>query len=164
MIEVSERLYVGNQNDYENTVKLQGDAWHVVHACKEPYHRQALGYTGRSAPKDHKEYLIALRDYRLILNLIDPDNPAYVPKEIIDAALEFIHEGLSLDKKVLVHCNLGKSRSPSIAMLYLATQSKIPSASLLEAEAAFKKLYSQYMPGAGMRGFMQQHWDIYCKK
>lgn len=46
MIEVYPKLFVGNQQDYDLTVKTQAD-WRVVHACKEPYHRQALGYGGR---------------------------------------------------------------------------------------------------------------------
>ena len=57
---------------------------------------------------------------RLYLNLIDPPNPAYIPKEIIDAALEFIDKGLKDGKRVLVHCNQGESRSPGIGLLYLA--------------------------------------------
>lgn len=63
MIEVAKNLFVGNQNDYENLVKLRND-FSVVHACKEPYHRKVLGYSGRGAPKNHPEYLIARRGDR----------------------------------------------------------------------------------------------------
>jgi hypothetical protein len=55
MIEVMPRLYVGNQIDWETNVKHKGTGnpkpgWSVVQACKEPYHREALGYIGRGAP------------------------------------------------------------------------------------------------------------------
>jgi hypothetical protein len=110
MRKVMQNLFVGNEVDYETNVR-NDNSWAVVHACKEPYHRQALGYSGRGAPKGHPEYLIAKRGTRLILNMVDADNPAYIPKEIIDAALQFIHEQLASGKKVLVHCNQGASRS-----------------------------------------------------
>src|ERR1035437_3624457 len=116
MIEVLSNLFVGSQDD---EVSIHGQSgWFVVHACKEPYHRQALGYSGRAAPKNHPEYLIARRDNRLVLNLVDADDPAYIPAEIMDVAVTFIHEHLSAGRRVLVHCNQGLSRSPAIAMLY----------------------------------------------
>ena len=58
MIEIYPNLFVGDQGDYEYQVKGQ-DGWAVVHACKEPYHRQLLGYRTRGAPKGHPEYLYA---------------------------------------------------------------------------------------------------------
>ena len=42
MIRIYSDLFVGDQGDYEYQVKGQ-DGWAVVHACKEPYHRQLLG-------------------------------------------------------------------------------------------------------------------------
>jgi hypothetical protein len=104
MIEIYPKLHIGNQDDYELNVARQ-PGWAVVHACKEPYHRQALGYTGRAVSKTHPEYLIARRENRLILNLVDVDNPAYIPKEIMDAALMFVHEQLSAGVKVLSQCS-----------------------------------------------------------
>jgi predicted protein tyrosine phosphatase len=161
MIEIYPNLHIGNQDDYELNVARQS-GWAVVHACKEPYHRQALGYTGRAVSKTHPEYLIARRENRLILNLVDVDNPAYIPKEIMDAALTFVDEQLSSGIKVLVHCNQGGSRSPSIGLLYLAKfTDKLPTSSFSEAENSFRSLYPPYSPAAGVRGFMMQHWTLY---
>ena len=50
MIEVHPRLFIGTEFDYESQVRQQA-GWWVVHACKEPYHRQLLGYTGDLHPK-----------------------------------------------------------------------------------------------------------------
>jgi len=72
MIEVYLNLFVGDQSDYEINVATQ-EGWAVVHACKEPYHRQALGYRVRGAPKDHPEYLVARRGNRLILNIVEDE-------------------------------------------------------------------------------------------
>jgi hypothetical protein len=162
MIEIFPGLHVGNQDDYERVVKHQ-DGWRIVHACKEPYHRRELRYSTRGAPKNHPEYLIAPRGHRLILNFVDAPDPAYIRKEIVDAALDFIAEGLRSGQKVLVHCNLGESRSPAIGLLYLAASTgTIPTGSLEEAESAFLKIYPGYRPGTGIRGFLAQHWGEYC--
>jgi hypothetical protein len=93
MTEIHKNLYVGNETDYELKV-INQDGWNVIHACKEPYHRQALSYSGRGAPKDHPEYLMAKRENRLILNLVDVENPAYIAKEIMDEALQFIAQNM----------------------------------------------------------------------
>lgn len=137
--------------------------WTVVHACKEPYHRQLLGYTGRGAPKDSPEYLYACRADRLYLNLVDADDPAYIPNEIIRTAIAFINEAIMTNKNCLVHCNLGESRSPSIGLLYLASIGAIPNKSLIDAEVAFIERYPSYNPKAGMRGFLLAHWEEYVK-
>lgn len=163
MIEVFSNLYIGTVDDYEFRVKNQ-EGWSVVHACKEPYHRRELGYKSQGAPKEHPEYLIAKRENRLILNLVDAPNPAYIPKEIIDAALGFIHNGLNEGGKVLIHCNLGESRSPSIGLLYLAIHTEKFSKEFVTAENEFRQIYPLYNPGAGMKGFLVQNWSTYVRE
>lgn len=160
MIEVYPSLFVGNEADACNVLYAPG--WYIVHAYKEPFHRQALGYAGRGAPKDHPEYLVAKRDGRLILNLIDAPNPAYIPKEVIDAALEAIHQNVS-QSKVLVHCNQGMSRSPTIALLYLLKHTEeLNFESLSGMLEKFKTLYPAYSPAKGMAGFVEKYWLEYA--
>lgn len=85
-----------------------------------------------------------------------------IPKEIIDAALRFIDKALKLGGRVLVHCNLGESRSPSLGLLYLAIHTDaLPRVSLVEAEVAFRRLYPAYSPKGGMRCFLANHWNHY---
>lgn len=160
MQEILKNLYLGDQMDYETLVNGQKD-WAVVQACKEPYHRKALGYTGRGAPKSHPEYLIAKRDNRLILNLVDVDNPNWISPDIIDNALVFIKENLIEGKKVLVHCNQGMSRSAGIGLLYLVSSGQLKSSNFEEAETAFRKVYKPYNPANGMREFMRKKWSKY---
>lgn len=163
MVEVYPNLYVGDQDDYDLDVAHQS-GWAVVHACKEPYHRQALGYSGRAAPKTHPEYLVARRGHRLMLNIVDVDNPAFFDRRMIDEALSFIDENLNKGVKVLVHCNLGESRSPSIALLYMAIHKALPATSLDEAEVKFREIYPNYSPKPGIRGYLAQNWEDYCGK
>ena len=54
MKEIIHNLYIGSQDDYEQVVKYEV-GWRIIHACKEPYHRNALGYKGQGAPKESPE-------------------------------------------------------------------------------------------------------------
>jgi len=162
MIEIYKNLYIGNELDYEGHVK-NDPTWQIVHACKEPYHRQLLGYTGRGAPKDHPEYLFAHRENRLYLNIVDAADPAYIPKEIIDVALDFMKQSQNESMPCLVHCNQGESRSPSIGFLYMAAQGLLKNRNFIEAENEFRKIYPTYNPKSGIRGFVQMNWAKYVK-
>lgn len=159
MIEVCPNLFVGNESDA--VAVLQEGNFYIIHACKEPFHRQALGYSGRAAPKTHPEYLIARRDGRLILNLVDVHDPKYIAKEIMDAAVEAIAENIS-EKKVLVHCNQGMSRSPTIALLYLLKHTnELDTASLASVLHSFRIKYPAYNPAGGVGGFVEHYWQEY---
>lgn len=159
MLEVHPGFFVGDEMD-ERRVRGEPD-WFFIHACKEPYHRQALGYTGRAAAKDHPEYLIARRDGRLILNLVDVADVNYVAVEIVDASLEAIHANLG-SARVLLHCNQGQSRSPSIALLYLSRHTdRFVGMGVDDAVAAFRALYPPYAPARGMADYVRLNWDRY---
>ena len=159
MIDVCQNFYIGNDTDASRIISQAG--WYIVHACKEPYHRQALGYTGRAAPKTHPEYLIARRENRLILNLVDVPNPEYISKDIMDTAVDAIATNIQ-SKKVLVHCNQGVSRSPTIAFLYLLKHTSILDSDDLDiALMQFKSLYPDYNPANGVAGFVERYWRDY---
>lgn len=162
MVEIVKNLYIGSQDDYELNVKFQTD-WFVIHACKEPYHRQALGYTGRAVANTHPEYLIAERGNRLILNLVDVADPKYIAKEIIDKAIASIDKNREI-KNVLVHCNQGMSRSATIGLLYLHHVGIISTDNFKEAEKEFLQLYPNHNPANGMRIFAETHWGDYRAK
>jgi predicted protein tyrosine phosphatase len=157
--EVYPSLFCGDINSYPPAADMSN--WAVVHACKEPHHRTMLGYTGRGAPKDSPEYLFAERGNRLALNIVDAPSSIFFDKGMIDKALSFIEQKLGEGLKVLVHCNEGRSRSPSIVLLYLIKHSIIKGDTLEDCEAEFLKVYPEYMPGTGMRGFVKEHWEEY---
>ena len=162
MIEVYPNLFVGNQLAYESQVRLidsPKQGWCVVHCCKEPYHRHALGYTGRGAPKDHAEYLFAFRGTRLCLNLVDVDNADYSNKTLIDAALKFIGDSLAEGNKVLVHCNQGQSRGPSVALLYLGiADQRYAGLNAADAMLAFQEVYPLFSPANGFSDYLIRNW------
>ena len=162
MKEILDNLYIGNQDDYEYNVKnLPG--WAVIHACKEPYHRNLLGYQTKGAPKNHSEYFFAERDDILYLNLVDAPDPAFIPTVIIDKAIQFIDMKLNEGKKVLVHCNQGMSRSAILGLLYLTYTGAYENLRYFDAEIEFVKVYPDFNPANGVRGYAIQNWDKYCK-
>jgi hypothetical protein len=156
MIEIHPNLFIGNMDDAAKVVGIEG--WHVIHAAKHPYHQQALGYKSQAAPKDHREYLIARRPGLTILNLVDAPNPAYIPDEIVTAALADIDANLAVGK-VLINCNQGLSRAPTLGLLYLRRHTdRFANMSHEEAVAEFKGIYPDYAPAGGMDGYAKGHW------
>ena len=160
MIEITPNVFIGNEADYEFDVQFR-QGWSTIHACKEPYHRAALGYTGRACSTDNPEYLLARRDNRLMLNLVDVDNPDWISPIIIDAALAFIDEQIALGQQVLVHCNQGQSRAAGIGLIYLAGKNQFSGMTFEQAEEAFIKIYPDYSPALGVRGFCSANWEKY---
>jgi len=160
MKKIHNQVFVGDQEDYENDV-IRRTNWYVVHACKEPYHRKLLGYSGRGAPKNHPEYLYAKRTNALFLNLIDANDPKYIPKKIIDIALHQIDCQSKIGRNVLIHCNKGESRGPTIGFLYLCAIGFFSEDSYLTAMRRFIRIYPKYKPAKGMELFAKKHWKDY---
>jgi hypothetical protein len=164
MIQIAHKLWVGNQQDFDNLDAGLGTEWAVVFAARDPWHRKELGYTGRGAPPDHPEYLFARRDDRLMLNLVDAQDPKYIRQEAIDEAMRFIEEyrekfdNPNDPRAVMIVCNQGLSRSPTLALLYKPWPATI---SFEDAVAEFLEAYPAYAPGAGMREFARANWGYY---
>lgn len=169
MIEVFPRLFVGGADALlhaDSGIGMVSPGWFVVSAARDPWHREALGYTGRGAPKDDPEYLLAHRDRRLLCNLIDADDPAFVREEIVTGVIEAIDTALSAGNiKVLIHCNQGQSRAPTLALLWARWTSKAPLVSaafrLLTADQALeamKHAYPPFKPSKGMEGYVRNNW------
>lgn len=147
-------FYVGSLQD---CFREERENWSVVHACKDPCHKDAVGYR-KDLPESHKNYLKYEEGSHLYLNLIDPDvRPLFYPSSF-DTALEFISDKID-DNKILIHCNKGLSRSPSIALLYLANEEMIDSSSYKSAWEEFQdKYYPNYEPSGGIRKFLNRNW------
>lgn len=161
MIEIYDNLFIGKDEDAEQLLNEGTDGWAIVHACKEPWHRKLLGYTTKGAPKDHPEYYFAIRDNRMFMNLVDAPKSIFFDRDLIDEALFFIEESLENNFKVFVHCNEGKSRSASLGLLFLIKQRVLYNDTLEACEAEYLKIYPNYDPGDGIRGFVKENFDRY---
>ncbi len=96
---------------------------------------------------------------------MDAPDPAYIPGEIINTALEFIDASLRAGNRVLVHCNEGCSRSPGIGLLYLAKYTdRLPGGDFIRAEEVFRSIYPPYNPKSGVRGCMVANWNRYANR
>jgi protein-tyrosine phosphatase len=154
MIEVHPKLYVGTESDCFFDSR---DDWVVVHACKSPCHQKAVGYHG-NLPSTHPNYLVLERGTHLFLNMIDPDTPLF-KLPLFDSALSFIDRYFSTHK-VLIHCNKGNSRAPSLALLYLAKRARvINSESYATAARDFRAKFPSYQPSLGIQIYLTEHWS-----
>lgn len=158
MIEVRNDLWVGDGTDYEEVKKAKEGEWAIVQAAKEPYHREALEYTGNAAPKDNPEYLFALRDglSKIILNMVDADDPKYFQDKMVFAAIAFIDSWMGL-RKVLIHCNKGESRAPGLAMLWMGLHGELDD-NFVIAHMKFIEKYPKFDPRPGMRAYLLTKW------
>lgn len=158
MKEIDTNIFVGSLVDYES-IKNHPD-FVFVQACKEPCHRKALGYKGKTVDKNHPEYLVAYRPERIILNMVDTDTGNYFSNILFEKSIDFISLNIQNHKKVLIHCNKGFSRSPSIGLLYLAINQKIRNKTFWDAKEDFLKIYPEYNP-KGVQDFLSSNWSNY---
>lgn len=92
------------------------------------------------------------------INLLGYDT--FNPTEVVP---EFIADlGLKKVEKVLIHCNQGISRSPSIGLLYLAVKGIIKNENYNIAKEDFIKIYPKYEP-SGIKEFLEINWSNYFK-
>ena len=161
MTKIHSNLFIGGDADCDACAINPEFA--IVHACKT-CHQQALKYSG-ALPPTHPNYLIYEHGSHLYLNMVDMPNEL-LPKfthPIFECAMGFINREIK-NKKVLIHCNFGVSRSPSLGLVYLASTGVISNNSLEEAINEFEELYPKYAPGTGIILYMKHNWDFLMKK
>ncbi len=129
----------------------------IIHACKDPCHKVAVGYSG-ALDKQHPHYLIYRRGNHLYLNMIDSYNPLFY-FDLFRVAQDFIEEYIG-KMQVIVHCNGGVSRSPSIVLHYMVRNNLLPKATYREAALAFQARYP-YNPGIGIQRFFAANWSMF---
>jgi hypothetical protein len=159
--EIHPGLFVGPQTDYERLVAGR-PGWSIVHAAKEPFHREAVGYAGANPDKDAGEYFVARRGHRLMLNLIDAPIDVDIPETIFQTALAFIHERLAAGDKVMIHCEQGVSRSATIGLLYLLLHTQALASTTCRAGLLkYHEIYPPFSPGRAMRYNLERQWAAY---
>lgn len=168
MYKIVDKLYVGTPNDLPCAMR---NDMSILGVCKDPLHRQharlrgayADGYITKSMPADEPEYLFAKRRNALYCNLVDAPDMKYISDVIIDRALDFIDEEHADGKDVLIVCNHAKSRSPSVALMWLIRHGHIVESDIKPLESildAFRRLcYYNYEPGAGFAAYTMKFWE-----
>lgn len=155
MIKVYERVAVGS----EAYCRTGNHDISVVHACKSPCHQRAVGYRG-SLLKTHPNYLSLVTGNNLFLNIIDPPKPLF-PDELFKVFLNFSRNQWNSGATILIHCNQGESRAPSLALVFLAKHIKAISNESYDAACAdFTKLFPSYTPGTGIQLYLTSRWSM----
>lgn len=155
MHEVIKRIWVGDQDD---APKAFDKNFAVCSVVKEgPVgHRSVLKYTTLAAPHDENYYYV-IRGKHFAGNLLDLDDPDFTPSEVINPALEFIKKHYDSGDDILIHCERGHSRGPSVCLMFLKTISEMPYP-FVRAEKIFRTLYPKYDPASGIRSYAREHW------
>lgn len=131
-----------------------GDGWAVVHACRHPCYRTAAARLADAEARDSALVYGA----NLYLDLIDPPLPLFDLAPFV-AFLDFAGRHWQRGEHLLIHCNLGSSRAPSLAVLFLAKGlGALPVATYELAAEAFRRLLPGYAPAAGIRSFLSARW------
>lgn len=151
-------LYVGSILDSEY---FYDENWAIVHAT-QTVHYKLCGWNGTTTKpnKKHKNYIYYEDKNRLSLNWVEGKPQLYKLSgtEIFNRVLDFIDKWIDA-KKVLVHCDQGFSRSPSLCLLYLSKRANVISkASFEEARRDFVKIYPEYNP-RGLANFIKNNWN-----
>lgn len=149
---VTDRLYFGDLSAGHRGIP--GAA--TVHACKDPCHKQAVGYE-KSLDPTHPNYLSCERDSHLYLNMVDPPVPLF-KHETFKIFFEFVDRHIA-SKPIVIHCNQGLSRAPSLALLYMAKRlDLVPNSDYASARCAFERQFP-YSPGRGIETFLSAEWS-----
>lgn len=150
---ILDNLYVGNMEDCKAVTGQEG--WSVVHACKHPCHHDKCG---NPSSKDDN-YLTYKEGSGLFLNMIDPPTPLF-QKRMFDEFLDWMRAQWEDGQKILIHCNKGESRAPTLALLFLAkVLYRITATSYDDAWDEFELLIGEkYTPGKGIETWMRDHF------
>ena len=154
MVKIDDRIFIGALDD----CRAGSEQLAMVHACKSPCHQQAVGYRG-SLAASHPNYLVLQHEHDLYLNIIDPPAPLF-RAETFERFLAFARQKYDSGASLLIHCNQGESRAPSLALLFLAKHiGTLPNTSYVDAQKAFGRLFPMYSPGAGIQRFLADNWS-----
>ena len=161
MIQIKDtQIFVGVKEEYP-TARQKG--MKIVCALNRASgyvtHQSVVGWQGRGCNPASPYYLFKREADAIYLNMIDGTDPKYVNDEMINPALEFIHEHIETGNNVFIYCSLGESRSPSIALMYLLENN------LIEKSANtfnfFKRdYYPNYNPKRGNLLYIKNRWGI----
>jgi len=150
-------LFIGSAADLAQT---DDTYWAIVHATQS-HHYKIFGWDMKANKpnKNHPHYISYERNNHLSLNWVD--GYAYLynwsgPETFIKI-LNFIDKWLA-EKNVLIYSDRGRTRAPTIGLLYLAKRKKmIPDSSFTSAYDEFVKLYPGYLPG-GIGEYVSNKW------
>lgn len=159
MREVYKNLYIGKLSDFYSINIVD---WAVVHAT-QTIHYELLGWDRKynKPPRNHPDYIKLKDENRLSLNWVDGASHLYnwTGVETFIEIMDFIDNCID-SRKVLIHCDQGIYRSPTLGLLYLAKRvGKISNNSYEDANTEFLSIYPEYLP-SGIGEYVSEKWNL----
>lgn len=165
MIEIYDNIFVGSEQDYYS-IQNQNH-WATLHCCKNPFHCDFVGYRG-NLPSNHPNYALKRIDNEMALNLVDMDrfsaNYLEFNKAMFEEAFNFLDEYRENKYNLLIHCNQGESRGPSLGMLYAARLGAYDFADFDSTERQFRSAYPNYHPKTNIYLTVKNLWIYFVKQ
>lgn len=152
MFQVAPRILIGDAQDCS---EFEFSGYTVVHACKFPCYMEIVG---RQLDSEHPDYLYKEKNGHLYLNIIDSEKPLFRIEQFY-YFLDFAIRKYKENNTLFIHCNMGQSRSPSLALLLMANLGILSRASYIDASFEFKKIYPAFLPGDGIQTFLRRNWE-----
>ncbi len=154
------KLYIGTKEEY---AKAHGNGMKIVCAMNQANgfvsHRSIVGWHGKGCDPLHPNYFFKRNENAIYLNMIDAEDPKYVNDQMINPALDFIHQHITEGNEVFVYCSLGESRSPSIVLMYLL-EYKLIEKSDNPIDYFKNNYYPKYQPKKGNLLYIKRRWEI----
>jgi hypothetical protein len=160
--EIYHNVWVGDDNAY---VHLKDKPkWSFLRCCKygPGGHQQTLDYHTLAAPEG-SEHFVVERPRLMALNLLDLDDPNFVDPGMIQTGLDFIQQELLSGQKVLIACNAGRSRGPTVGLMWLRRVGHMRHA-YLHSQRLYHSMYPLYSPSQGIDQFARSHWAALGEK
>jgi predicted protein tyrosine phosphatase len=159
MIKIFNNIFCGDESDAREVVGLCD--WIILHCCKDPFHKELVGYRGK-LNSTHPNYSYIIKGNRMALNLVDIDsyNPDYLEfnYNMFSQAFSFLDKNSS-GNNILIHCNQGESRAPSLTMLYLKHIGFFEKDDFSVAKQKFIQIYPNFKPKKNIITNIEQLWD-----
>lgn len=153
-------LYFTNADEYDRVVK-DCPGFSALLCAKNPYHKEIVGYD-RNCPKDHPEYLVAYRpkEHIMALNMVDAPKPEFFSDKMVLAGIDFIQNELAQNNDVVVVCNQGESRSPTMCLMYMMAHGDFSKTlSHSEVFTQFSRIAKEWNPNNGILQYAIQFWN-----
>lgn len=155
-------LYYGSSEDYDfvRTSKFFAKDYATLLCAKNPYHKEIVGYEGNLS-RIHPNYLVVENpeQHIMALNMIDAPEKQYFSDEMVLAGIDFIGQQLN-ERNVLVVCNKGVSRSPTMCLMYLMAHGDFEKDQThVQVFDSFRLNAVNWEPNTGILQYCIEFWD-----
>ena len=116
----------------------------------------------------HPDYALKRLGNEMALNLVDMDkfSPTYLDfnRKMFEVAFAFLDEYREKGYKILIHCNQGESRAPTLGMLYVSRLGAYDYVGFDESVQRLRMVYPQYAPKNNIYQTVAALWQNFVNR